>query len=97
MVGSEGPTKNEEKSMAFDGTGLVAPIVIIVLYAVGILIAYSIVKAAVRNGTIEAYIKLRRESSIRPSEGLGQGLENRPTSIRRHPAARPTGRADQLV
>ena len=66
MVGSEGPTKKEEKSMAFVGTGLVGPIVIIVLYAVGILIAYSIVKAAVRNGTIEAYIRLRREKLYPP-------------------------------
>ena len=52
--------------MAFVGTGLVGPIVIIVLYAVGILIAYSIVKAAVRNGTIEAYIRLRREKLYPP-------------------------------
>jgi len=52
--------------MALDGTGLLVLIVTVVLYAVGILIAYSIVKAAVRNGTIEAYIRLRREKLYPP-------------------------------
>lgn len=52
--------------MSLDGTGLIVPIVAIVLYVVGIFIAYSIVKAAVRNGTIEAYIKLRREKLYPP-------------------------------
>jgi len=52
--------------MALDGTGLLVLIVTVVLYAVGILIAYSIVKAAVRSGTIEAYIRLRREKLYPP-------------------------------
>ena len=52
--------------MALDGTGLLVLIVTVVLYAVGLLIAYSIVKAAVRNGTIEAYIRLRREKLYPP-------------------------------
>lgn len=52
--------------MALDGTSLLVLIVTVVLYAVGILIAYSIVKAAVRNGTIEAYIRLRREKLYPP-------------------------------
>jgi hypothetical protein len=52
--------------MVYAGTGLIVPVVIVVLYAVGILIAYFIIKAAVRNGTIEAYIKLRREKLYPP-------------------------------
>jgi hypothetical protein len=52
--------------MALDGTGLLVLIVTVVLYVVGILIAYSILKAAVRNGTIEAYIRLRREKLYPP-------------------------------
>ena len=52
--------------MTFTGLELVGPLLIIALYVVGILIAYFIIKAAVRNGTIEAYIKLRREKLYPP-------------------------------
>ena len=61
------PAKEEESSMNLGGAELILPIIItVVLYAVGILIAYLVVKAAVRNGTIEAYIKLRREKLYPP-------------------------------
>lgn len=35
-------------------------------FALGLYIAYLIIKAAVRNGTIEAYIRLRREGLYPP-------------------------------
>ena len=38
----------------------------VAVLAVGLLIAYNVIKAAVRNGTIEAYIKLRREGLYPP-------------------------------
>jgi hypothetical protein len=52
--------------MTFAGMELVAPLLIVALYVIGIFIAYFLVKAAVRNGTIEAYIKLRREKLYPP-------------------------------
>ena len=38
----------------------------VLFYVIGIFVAYAIIKAAVRNGTIEAYIKLRREGLYPP-------------------------------
>ena len=61
------PAKEEESSMNLGGAVLILPIIITVaLCAVGILIVYMVVKAAVRNGTIEAYIRLRREKLYPP-------------------------------
>ncbi len=55
--------------MALDGFGITIGIVLTAaVYAVGIYIAYVIMKAAVRNGTIEAYIKLRREKLYPPEQ-----------------------------
>ena len=54
--------KEEESSIHFSEAVLILPIIAaFTLCAVGILIVYMVVKAAVRNGTIEAYIRLRRE------------------------------------
>ncbi len=39
----------------------------IAVYAVGIYIGYLIIKAAVRNGAIEAYLRLRREGIYPPN------------------------------
>ena len=36
----------------------------VAVLAVGLLIAYNVIKAAVRNGTIEAYIKLPRREKL---------------------------------
>ena len=52
--------------MTFSGIEFIPIIVSVVLYIVGLLILYAIVKAAVRNGTIEAYIRLRREKLYPP-------------------------------
>ncbi len=53
--------------MSLGGIGGFIPVILMAgLYAVGIYIAYVVVKAAVRNGTIEAYIKLRREGLLPP-------------------------------
>jgi len=53
--------------MALGGIEVLLSIVIsVALCAVGIFITYLILKAAVRNGTIEAYIKLRREDLYPP-------------------------------
>ena len=45
---------------------VISAILPIVLFAIGILIAYYVIKAAVRNGAIEAYIRLRREKLYPP-------------------------------
>jgi hypothetical protein len=45
---------------------LIGVLLYVALLAVGLLIAYNVIKAAVRNGTIEAYIKLRREKLYPP-------------------------------
>lgn len=45
---------------------LVGIVVYVGLIALGIYVTYVVIKAAVRNGTIEAYIKLRREGLYPP-------------------------------
>lgn len=53
--------------MALGGFEIVLGVLAVpVIYAVAIYIAYLVVKAAVRNGTIEAYIRLRREKLYPP-------------------------------
>ncbi len=53
--------------MAFNGLALLASIILsVALTAVGFYVVYLVVKAAVRNGTIEAYIRLRREKLYPP-------------------------------
>lgn len=57
--------------MDFSGafTGWIFLIVSAGFFALGLYMAYLIIKAAVRNGTIEAYITLRREGLYPPREG----------------------------
>ncbi|MBK9157043.1 MAG: hypothetical protein WAV45_02145 [Propionibacteriaceae bacterium] len=54
--------------MDFSGafTGWIFLIVSAGFFALGLYMAYLIIKAAVRNGTIEAYITLRREGLYPP-------------------------------
>ena len=53
--------------MDFNGVGILIGIVAyIAVFAITIYVSYAVIKAAVRNGTIEAYIKLRREKLYPP-------------------------------
>jgi len=45
---------------------LVGIVVYVGLIALGFYVTYVVIKAAVRNGTIEAYIRLRRERLYPP-------------------------------
>jgi hypothetical protein len=45
---------------------LIGILLYVAVLVVGLLITYAVIKAAVRNGTVEAYLKLRREGLYPP-------------------------------